>query len=97
VAQVEIQSETDEALGWAFQAQVLDEDGGLSGHRVTLSWSDYNHWSADGADTPARVAEAVVEFLVDRDGAAALRKRFDASIARRLHADADEQIRRRIG
>jgi hypothetical protein len=97
VAQVEILSETDEASGWAFDVQVLDETGGLHRHRVTLAWADYNHWSEDGRDTPARVAEAVVEFLAERDGAAALRERLDASIARRLHPDADEAIRRRLG
>jgi hypothetical protein len=96
VAQVEIVAETEESSGWSFEAQVLDDAGMLHRLRVLLSWADYNHWSRDGSDSPAQVVEAVIRFLADRDGAAALRERFDASIARRLHSDADEEIRGRI-
>jgi hypothetical protein len=95
VAQVEIISErarTGSGGGWEFVAAVLDEQGQLRHHTVTLSWADYNLWSADGADEPSKVIEAVIEFLLTRVRPADMRVKFDASTLRRLFADADEAI-----
>jgi hypothetical protein len=92
MAQVEIVSEDEGAAGWTFGAQVLDEAGGLRRHDVSLSWADYNHWSGSGQDEPARVATAVIHFLLARLPAGELRPAFDASIARRLFPEADRII-----
>lgn len=92
MAQVEIVGESEQAACWVFDVQVLDGAGGLSQHRVRLSWADYNLWSADGGDAPARVAEAVVQFLLTRMTPDELGESFDASIARRKHEDADAMI-----
>lgn len=97
VAQVEIVGEREGPAGWTFVAQVLDDDGRLRRHDVTLSWADYNLWSASGADEPAAVAAAVVEFLLSRCDPDELRGSFDASIARRLHGDADDVLPGFIG
>jgi hypothetical protein len=92
VAQVEIVRECEQASGWTFDAQVIDDAGELRRHRVNLAWVDYNHWSASGSDEPAAIAAAVLRFLLTRLDAAEIRGRFDASLVRRLFADADEQI-----
>ncbi|MCI0362283.1 MAG: hypothetical protein L0Y44_11370 [Phycisphaerales bacterium] len=96
MAQVEILSEKDRPSGWEFSAQVLDDAGRIKACRMTLSWADYNLWSADGSDAPALVAEAVISFLVSRDHSVELADHFDASLARRKFRDADEQIPRFI-
>lgn len=92
MAQIEVMSETEDTGGWAFEVQILTDDGDLRRHTVRLAWPDYNHWSGTGADAPADVAAAVVRFLLARDGPDALRPRFDASLVRRLHPDADAEI-----
>jgi hypothetical protein len=92
VAQVEILSEREGRNGWEFEAQALDHDGTLRRHRLTLSWADYNLWSADGGDEPVRVAEAVLLFMARRSSAASLPEKFDASLARRKFPGADQEI-----
>ena len=92
VAQVEVLSEHEAAGGWSFQMQVLDDCSALRRYRITLSWADYNLWSPDGTDEPARVAEAVLSFLLQRLPAAEIRQSFDAASVRRWFGDADEQI-----
>ena len=92
MTQIEVMRETEEAGGWSFELQILTADGGLQHHTVRLAWPDYNLWSGTGADAPANVAAAVVRFLIERDGPAALRPRFDAALVRRLHRDADGVI-----
>jgi hypothetical protein len=96
LAQIEIISECERPSGWVFDAQVLDDAGRLSRHRVAVSWADYNLWSPTGADAPQAVAAAVLRFLSQRRPAQQLAESFDASIARRLYADADETIPRLI-
>ena len=96
VAMVEILDERDASDGWSFDAQVLDPSGDLSRVRMRLSWADYNLWSPTGADTPASVARAVIQFLASHSTLIDLGASFDASIARRRFGDADERIPRLI-
>ena len=90
--QIEIISEQDHGKGWQFVVQVLDDSGTLRQHALTMSWADYNLWSSDGADEPAKVAEAVIAFLVTKSPAGELQRKFDASIVRRRYPDADAKI-----
>lgn len=92
MAQVEVLSESEDTSCWFFDMQVLDDAGTLRKHRLRLSWADYNLWSADGADSPARVAEAVMQFLFSQTTPSDLAANFDASIARRRHPEADARI-----
>ncbi len=92
MAQIEIIEEQEIASGWQFQAQILNERGQLLRLQLTLAWADYNLWSPAGADEPARVAEAVIRFLLSRSDESEIRTSFDASLARRLHCDADTVI-----
>ena len=78
--------------GWRYDVEVVAGNGERRSLHLTLSWSDYNHWSATGADEPAAVALAVVRFLLSRSPVAELREKLDASLARRLYDDADEVI-----
>jgi len=92
VAQIEILSERDAGSGWVFEAQILEASGDLRTVRVSLAWSDYNLWSPDGGDAPARVAEAVLAFLISKLPPAEIHTRLDASMTRRLFDDADNAI-----
>jgi hypothetical protein len=89
---VETASERELPAGWVFELRVVDADGGTRMVTLSLSWADYNLWSASGGDTPSAVAEAVVMFLGSRGGASSLRDKFDASLVRRLHPDADAAL-----
>jgi hypothetical protein len=95
--QIEIMSEQERPGHWRFEVQVLDDAGVLRKHALTLSWADYNLWSSDGGDEPSRVADAVINFLLSREGPATLPVKFDASLARRKHRDADQVIPTLIG
>ncbi len=90
--QIEIISEQEHGKAWQFLVQVLDDEGNLRKHTVTLSWADYNLWSPDGGDEPVKVAEAVMLFLISRLGAAGIDAKIEASIARRKFPDADAAI-----
>jgi hypothetical protein len=96
VAQVEIISEQEVPGAWRFAVQILDDRGSLRKHTISMSWADYNLWSPDGTDEPGKVLEAAVLFLVSRTPAHDLADKFDASIARRRFADADEVIPRMV-
>jgi len=90
--QLEIISEREQAGGWAFDAQVLDDSGGLHRLALTLSWADYNLWSPDGSAEPQRVAAAVLWFLLSKQSPDELREKFDAALARKQFPDADDRI-----
>ena len=96
MVQFEILSEHEIASGWQYEVQVLDDEGGLHRHVLHLSWADYNLWSSDGADPPAHVATAAMDFLLNRRAPSELRASLDASLARRLESSADTEIPRRI-
>lgn len=92
MALVEILDEQEVKEGWSFTAQVLDGAGDVSRLKVRLSWADYNLWSPNGADPPADVVGAAIEFLLERVSLDELPASFDASIARRRCMDADDGI-----
>lgn len=97
VPQLEIIAEREAAKRWEFDVQILDDAGGLHRVMMTLTWADYNLWSADGADEPGKVAEAALSFLLSRTAPAELPAKFDASLARRRFPDdADAVIPRLI-
>jgi len=97
LSQVEILSEQERPGHWRYQVQVLDDAGVLRQHTLTLSWADYNLWSSDGSEAPSRVADAALNFLLSREAAPALPAKFDCSLARRRHAEADRVIPTLIG
>lgn len=88
MAQVSVTDEREEAGGWRFVVLVGSDERACD---VRLSWVDYEHWSR-GVHAPARVIEALVRYLIDRDGEHAVRARFDAASVRRLHPHVDEEL-----
>lgn len=95
MASIRVTSETDSRNGWTFAVEVLDEEGRDHHYTVTLSWSDYDHWS-HGAKSPERVVEAAFEFLLDREPATAILPKFDCAVIRRYFPDVDEDLPKRL-
>ena len=84
--QILIESECELEAGWRFQCQVDDRS-----IELTMSWADYNHWSPDGRDEPARVATVVLRIMADLR-IENIPLRFDASMVRRVVGEADHRI-----
>jgi hypothetical protein len=94
---VRIIEEKEDHNGWSFRLRITAGGSGQPLARaLRLAWADYNHWSADGADPPHAVAEAVAEFLLSRMAPSDLPASLDASMARRQFPDADREIPRLI-
>jgi hypothetical protein len=85
-----IHSEHEVAGGWTFVAEVGSAAGAAPPCSLKLSFADYNLWCASGSCSPADVARAVVEFMLNQG--AALPRSLDASTARRRFRHADEVI-----
>jgi len=88
VAQVSVLEEQEEAGGWRFRVLVGVDERPCD---VRLAWVDYEHW-AHGQHAPARVVEALVRYLIDRDGEREVRGRFDAASVRRTHPTVDDEL-----
>ncbi|HWB19936.1 MAG TPA: hypothetical protein VG711_06520 [Phycisphaerales bacterium] len=97
MAFVEVLAERETGSGWEFDMQVMNARGELERSTVRMGWADYNLWSPSGSDEPWKVAEAVVEFWIERSADEALPKSFDASLLRRKWGDADIEVPKRIG
>jgi len=93
---IELTSERETSVGWEFEVQIIESAGSLRPVRMALHYADYNLWS-EGADPPAKVAEAVLSFVIQHDGLATLGERFDAATIRRRWPDADAVIPSLIG
>lgn len=95
MASIRVTSERDSRNGWTFAVEVLDDDGKDHHHTVTLSWSDYDHWS-HGRTAPERVIEAAFEFLLEREPASAILSQFDCAIIRRYFPEVDAELPKRL-
>ncbi len=93
MAPFQIITERENANGWSYQVQIASGNSPQP-RRFTmlLSWADYNHWSFTGSDSPQRVAEAVLRFVLSHLDPAELPDQFDASLVRRRFPDADAEI-----
>ena len=90
MVKIQIESESELDAGWRFQCLV---DG--RSIDLTMSWADYNHWSPDGRDEPASVAEVVLLIMTEL-GIDNIPLRFDASRVRRLVGEADHRIQAKM-
>jgi len=93
VGPIEILTETDTERGWRFTSQSVLADGTLLPLTLELSWADYDFWCPEGTAPPSAVAEATIYFILLHHGDRVLPVRLDASHARRMHANADRDIR----
>ena len=91
---LEIMNETEAGHGWQFNAQFIEESGTLRKITIGLNWADYDLFCPDGGTEPSLVAETVLRWLIANAQPQQLTNRIDASLARRINADADAQIRR---
>jgi hypothetical protein len=100
---IEVLSELEGFQGWRFDVVIRGpggarESGGHESgpsetrHTVALAWVDYEHWS-HGALSPSRVAEVVLETLLEIRPETRVPERFDLSIARRMAPALDERLR----
>ncbi len=94
MANIVIGPEREGANHWAYEVTVRD---GEVEHRfaVTLGWSDYDLWS-HGRAPPSRVVEAAFEFLLQRESAAEILRKFDCSVIRRYFPQVDAELPKRV-
>jgi hypothetical protein len=90
MATITIGVETEGPNHWAYQVQVQDGAAAYD-YQVTLSWSDYDLWS-HGRKAPQRVVRAAFEFLLAREPAGQILKRFDCSVIRRHFPEVDREL-----
>jgi hypothetical protein len=91
---LEMMNETEVGHGWQFIAQCIEPSGTLRKITFGLNWADYDLLCPDGGTEPVLVAETVLRWLIANAKPEQLTNRLDASLARRIDAKADEQIRR---
>jgi hypothetical protein len=86
-------TEREGAVGWKFDLSIAGDEGEKDrAVTVALSWVDYEYWS-HGTASPCRVAEAVVQGVIEGDPKRVLPDEFDASTARRWVRDLDQRVR----
>ncbi|MBK7404923.1 MAG: hypothetical protein IPJ41_09890 [Phycisphaerales bacterium] len=95
MTQVRIQSETEVPQGWRYVVEVSRESGRRV-LRMRLAWVDHNFWAGDRAVPPSRVAQAVVEYLLESRPDDELPDRFDAAMARRWSPEIDRELALRL-
>ncbi len=91
---IEVQTETDTARGWTFNVTVT-KNNQPSVYEVSLSWSDYDHWS-HGRVAPERVVVAAMAYAIEAEGLDELGTRFDCARLRRIWPAIDQELPTRL-
>ncbi len=89
---VEVGAEREAVRGWEYDVTIRHDNGASTAHTVRLSWADHDYWSG-GRLAPSKVVEAVLDYIFQHGGGAALPLVFDAARARRLLPRIDEELR----
>lgn len=92
---VEIIEEREGPRGWAYDACVR-RAAGEQRLELSLAFVDHDHWSG-GRVPPSRVAQRVLELLVELDPGRVLPNRFDAATARRWVPALDDRMLMEFG
>jgi len=79
---VTIESESDDARGWVFEAEVSWKEAGVTIHEVSLAWVDHDAMSG-GAEPPSELARRAVLVAASELGLDGLPDRFDLATLRR--------------
>lgn len=90
MAEIEVGTETESGNQWAYDVRVF-AGGRTHEYAVTLSFSDYDHWSR-GRVPPSRVVERAFEFLLEREPATSILPKFDCSVIRRYFPEVDKEL-----
>ncbi|NJL31074.1 MAG: hypothetical protein HC898_05295 [Phycisphaerales bacterium] len=94
MTQIIIEQETEAHQGWMYRVLVTAE-GVEYRYQVTLSWAEHDLWS-HGRVPPERVVRAAMRFLLDREPAEAILKKFDCAVIRRYFPEVDRELPRLI-
>ena len=89
MANIDIETEVDTERGWEYEVAV--DDGTTYRYAVTLNWAEYDLW-CHGRIAPQRVVRAAFEFLLKREPASAILRKFDCAIIRRYFPDVDAEL-----
>lgn len=90
MAEIDVGTETEGPHGWAYEVRVFDA-GKTHAYHVTLSFSDYDHWS-HGRVAPSKVVEKAFVFLLEREPATRILPKFDCSVIRRYFPEVDKEL-----
>jgi len=90
----DVANEVEGANHWRYLVHV-HEEGARQDYEVTLGWSDYDLW-CHGRVAPEKVVRAAFEFLLERERAGEILKRFDCSVIRRYFPEVDRELPRLI-
>ena len=85
-------SETEEDGCWIYRFEVASDGEAGEPRRLRLAWADYDLWIPDGTVEPARVADAILRFVLESDAFQPMPHRIDSSHPRRLAPGADDRI-----
>ena len=94
MADIEVGTETERDHAWSYQVRVFD-GGRTHEYAVTLSFSDYDHWS-HGRVAPSKVVHRAFEFLLQRESAESILSKFDCSVIRRYFPEVDRELPKMI-
>jgi hypothetical protein len=88
---IRVQSAAD---GWICEV-VLEADGRPSHHTVAVSAADLRRWGRGGDDAAAveDLTRRSFDFLLQREPAGAILRRFDLSVIQRYFPDYDRTLR----
>lgn len=87
----ELAAERESSRGWEYDLKIAGRQ-----LKLTLSWSDHDHWSG-GSRPPSAVAQALIEQILEVKAAEDLPEKFDASTCRRWVEDLDSKMIGRVG
>ncbi|MCC6683007.1 MAG: hypothetical protein IT445_19070 [Phycisphaeraceae bacterium] len=92
--EIEVTQEREGTNQWSYTVRVF-EAGRRHEYAVTLGFSDYDLWCR-GRAAPSRVVEQAFAFLLEREPADAILKRFDCSVIRRYFPEVDRNLPGRL-
>lgn len=91
-AQYEFTAEEESSGYWLYGVQTLDQGMVAGRHQIRLAWADYDLWVPDGSIEPARVADALVRYLLASEYFQPIPAKVDSSHPRRMDQNADKAI-----
>ena len=92
---VRIIEEHEGPRGWRYDAEI-DRGGEPERVEMTLAYVDHDHWSG-GRVPPSKLAQRVLEVLLEFEPSLPMPERFDASTARRWSAGLDDRLLAEFG
>lgn len=89
---IEVRTESEQPRGWAYEVLMHHDDGSVSHHSVSMSWSDHELWCG-GRLPPSRVVELALGYAADHGHADDWPPKFDIGRVRRWLPKIDRELR----